>query len=185
MAVLRSAACGARRECPLIVTLHTFSFAGHDDQTLTSTWSLTEVLRVNLHIAQTSNKLHYPNLLEHLAERPMYLCMPRNCYWSRTADKMYSNMWGVSKCTKNMAVQNLLCSLKLQLSSQPLAVVAVDFLGPLLRTSKDSQLVVMVLHRYQKLTRIVPTGKRLSRTLGLCSWITSLSVWLSDSHVDR
>ncbi len=100
---------------------------------------------------------HYARLAGHPGGRKQYMGLKRHMYWPAMAVDCYATARKCSTCAKNRIKLRLKTNpLQLFPPSGPLESVAIDIFGPLLKTGKGNQYLLVICDRFTKLTKTVP-----------------------------
>jgi RNase H-like domain found in reverse transcriptase/Integrase zinc binding domain/Integrase core domain len=103
------------------------------------------------------NLAHYPVTAGHPGGRKMFNTLSRDYYWPGLSFDTYQLVSNCHECTKeNGALRKRRKHITLFPASGPLEFVAIDLLGPLPKTSRGFQYILVVADRFTKLVRTVP-----------------------------
>lgn len=122
---------------------------------------------------------HYPPIAGHPGTRRMYDTHRQKIYWPHMANELYTTVAQCVSCVKNRNRLRHKRRLQLFMAVGPLDVVAMDILGPLLKTQQGNQYIVMITDKYSKLTRAIPNSKILSTHMSnifLDHWIIPFGI---------
>lgn len=87
----------------------------------------------------------------------MYYVLQRDYYWPHIADDVLSVAWDCHSCAKTInTVRKHHRPLELLPAAESLAFVAPDLLGPVSKTERGHQLLLVVIDRFFRLVRFVP-----------------------------
>ena len=118
---------------------------------------------------------HYPRLAGHPGAIRMYYTLRREYYWPMMASDVYNT---VKECSSCASVRGTLFKhqkyLKLFPAAGPLEFIAIDILGPLPKTRKGNQVVLVITDRFSKICRAIPLPNQKAVTLAeafLNNWI--------------
>ncbi|CDF40922.1 unnamed protein product [Chondrus crispus] len=100
---------------------------------------------------------HHPRLAGHPGGTRMYYTLRREYYWPHMANDAFSTVRNCASCaaTRRTLVRHQK-DLKLFPAAGPLDFVAMDLLGPLLKTAHGNRHVLVMTDRFTKLTRSIP-----------------------------
>ena len=100
---------------------------------------------------------HYPRLAGHPGSRRMYDTLRRDFYWPNMANDVATLVRNCTSCAKvRGAKHSHQHFLKLFPAAGPLEYVAMDILGPLPKSAKGNQYILVITDRYTKLARAIP-----------------------------
>lgn len=103
---------------------------------------------------------HRPVCAGHEGGRRMYTSMRRYYYWPRMSLDCYEAVAVCEECAKSRTnLQKSASELQLFPAEKPLEEVAMDMLGPLLRTPRGNINLLVIVDRFTKLVRTVPMGR--------------------------
>ena len=99
---------------------------------------------------------HYSRLAGHPGGRKLYMCTKRHMYWPALAVDCYATVRNCPTCAKNR-IKLRLRSNPLQLfpAAGPLVSVALDIFGPLMKTGRGNEYLLVISDRFTKLTKTV------------------------------
>lgn len=123
---------------------------------------------------------HYSLLAGHPGARRMYDSIRREFYWPHMANDVYQVVKESNSCARMRGTRHAHQKhLRLFPANGPLEFVAMDLLGPLPKTTKGNQNVLVITARYSKLTRAVPLTKTTANhvaTAFLENWVISYEI---------
>ena len=98
-----------------------------------------------------------PASLDIQARRRMYDTLRRDFYWPNMANDVATVVRNCTSCAKVRGVKHSHQHfLKLFPAAGPLEYVAIDILGPLPKSAKGNQYILVITDRYIKLARAIP-----------------------------
>ena len=100
---------------------------------------------------------HEPVIGSHCGGKRMYESMRRYYYWPRMALDCYETVEVCAPCAQErVTLQKSARNLKPFPATAPLEDVAMDMLGPLLKTPRGNRFILVIVDRFTKLTVTVP-----------------------------
>lgn len=100
---------------------------------------------------------HHARLAGHPGGRKLYMSIRRHMYWPALSVDCYATVRRCPTCAKNrIKLRSKSNPLKLFPASGPLESVAIDIFGPLLKTGKGNEYLLVISDRFTKLTKTVP-----------------------------
>jgi transposase InsO family protein len=100
---------------------------------------------------------HYPKISGHPGAKKMFNTLGQDFYWPTMVADVYEYVKLCHECTKeNSTLRKRTKEITLFPSEQPLDFIAIDILGPLTKTSKGYQYLLVIADRFSKLTRTIP-----------------------------
>lgn len=102
---------------------------------------------------------HYSPLAGHSGQRRMYDTLRQTTYWTHMAADVDYIVKNCRCCVRNTLRYSHRPNLRRILASGPLELIAVDIIGPFLKTVQGSHYALVSTHRYSKLTQAVPTSR--------------------------
>jgi transposase InsO family protein len=111
---------------------------------------------------------HHPPIAAHPGGQRLYASLRRHYYWPRMVSDVYQVVAQCDQCLQErLALRRPQGDMTLFPAHEPLDYVAIDILGPLPRTKKGNQYLLVIADRFSKLVRTVP----LSRiTAAIVAW---------------
>ena len=103
---------------------------------------------------------HYAKMAGHPGGRRLYHFLKRNFYWPSMSLDCYGVSRNCVQCARNR-VRLRRGSKEMQLfpAQRPLECVAIDILGPLIKSERGYRFVLVITDRFSKLVRTVPMKK--------------------------
>ena len=96
---------------------------------------------------------HYPKSAGHPGRRKMYYTLRRHYYWPQMTSEVYSAARNCQLCAKErIQLRKHASKLKLFPATAPLESVALELLGPLPKTRRGHNYLLVITDRYTKLT---------------------------------
>lgn len=106
----------------------------------------------------------------------MFQTLRRRYYWRNMALDCYTYVAACEECAKQRTtLQTHANKLQLFTPSAPLEDIAMDLLGPLVRTSRGNRYILVVVDRFSKLVRTIPMKSITSASLArvfVDQWVT-------------
>ena len=103
---------------------------------------------------------HRPPNAAHPGEVKLYQTLRRHFYWTTLSVDAVTTVKNCVSCARNrVKLRRNSHTLKLFPASGPLEFVAIDILGPLIRTSRGNRFLLVISDRFSKLTRTVPMSR--------------------------
>jgi transposase InsO family protein len=100
---------------------------------------------------------HYPTISGHPGAKKMFKTFRKEFYWPTMVADVYDHVKLCHECTKeNSTLRKRSKEITLFPSEQPLDFVAIDILGPLTKTIKGHQYILVIADRFSKLVRTIP-----------------------------
>ena len=100
---------------------------------------------------------HYPKTAGHPGGRRMFYTMRRYYYWPYMSLDIYNTVKNCEACAKeSIRLRKIASKLKLFPATFPLESVALDYVGPLPKTTHGNNFLLVITDRYSKLTRAIP-----------------------------
>jgi Integrase zinc binding domain len=100
---------------------------------------------------------HHPPIAAHPGVQRLYASLRRHYYWPRMVSDVYQVVAQCDKCLQErLALRRPQGDMTLFPAHEPLDYVAIDILGPLPRTKKGNQYLLVIADRFSKLVRTVP-----------------------------
>lgn len=100
---------------------------------------------------------HYPATAGHPGAKKMFNTLSQQFYWPTMVADVYQFVKQCHECTKeNYTLTKRHKPVKLFPAEGPLSFIAIDLLGPLPKTTKGNQYILVIADRFSKLVRTVP-----------------------------
>jgi hypothetical protein len=100
---------------------------------------------------------HYPTISGHPGAKKMFKTLCKEFYWPTMVADVYEFVKLCHDCTKeNSSLRKRSKQITLFPAEQPLDFVAIDILGPLTKTIKGHQYLLVIADRFSKLVRTIP-----------------------------
>ncbi len=133
------------------------AFGFNDDGLLCRQVSHDQIIVPHVLKARVLHIHHHSRLAGHPGGRRLYYNLRRHMYWPSMAVDCYAVVRKCSTCAKNrIKLRQRSNPLRLFPPAGPLESVAIDIFGPLLKTARGNQYLLMITDRYSKLTKSVP-----------------------------
>ncbi len=133
------------------------AFGFNDDGLLCRQVSHDQIIVPHVLKARVLHIHHYSRLAGHPGGRRLYCNLKRHMYWPAMAVDCYAVVRKCSTCAKNrIKLRQRTNPLQLFPPAGPLESVAIDIFGPLLKTPRGNEYLLMLTDRYSKLTKSVP-----------------------------
>ncbi|CAN8073108.1 unnamed protein product [Agarophyton chilense] len=118
---------------------------------------------------------HFPHLAGHPGCQKMYQTLRKFFHWSQMAQDLWKTARNCASCAQIRGSRaDHQAKLKLFPAAGPMESVAMDMLGPLLKTSHGKRFVLVITDRFTNLTRALPVGKTTATdvaTAFLSHWV--------------
>lgn len=125
------------------------------------------------------NRLRYPRLVKHVGESRIFWSMQKDCYCLQMSNKMYTTLKDSRDSAQYKPADHRWRSLQLVQVSGRLKFVLMVISIPLPETSNSHKLLLLLTDRYSKLTRSLPTSKKMELHIAshfMNSWIISYGI---------
>lgn len=100
---------------------------------------------------------HYAKVGTHPGGRKLHITHRRNFYWPAMADDCYAALRFCTECSKTRVIlRKHSKKMKLFPARALLEFVAIDIIGPLLKTQRGNQFLLFITDLFSKLVRTVP-----------------------------
>ena len=100
---------------------------------------------------------HHSLMAGHPGQTRLYNTLRRVYYWPHMAADVFATVRNCTRCAKNrIKLRRRTNYLKLFPAREPLESVAMDVLGPLTKTKKGHQYLLIISDRFTKLTQVAP-----------------------------
>ena len=108
---------------------------------------------------------HYPKQAGHPGGRKMFYTMRKYYYWPHMSIEIYNTVKQCEPCAKeSIRLRKIAAKLKLFPATFPLESVALDYIGPLPKSYRGNNHLLVITDRYTKLTRTVPLKNPSAKT---------------------
>ena len=121
---------------------------------------------------------HDPVVSAHPGGRKMYKTLRHTCYWPYLALDCYNYVRNCPECAKErVRIRKKSATMKLFPAKAPLQDVAMDLLGPLLKTKRGNKHLLVITDRFTKLVKVVPLRSSKGLTVAQAfvdNWVFNL-----------
>ena len=118
---------------------------------------------------------HHSLLAGHPGQTRLYNTLRRTYYWPHMAADAFATVRNCQRCARNrIKLRKKTNFLKLFPATKPLDSLAMDILGPLPKTKKGNEYLLVICCRFSKLTQVIPlrTISSYNLAVAFCShWV--------------